>query len=220
MTFSAPSLNFGLEQIGLKSSPQTVTVTNVSSHSATFTSIASSGDYTQTNTCPSTLNAGQNCTITVTFTPSAAGTRNGNVTLKDNDPGSPIQVITLTGTGEKLSLGFTPASLNLGSVAVGSSSSQSASLVNDGANPVNITRIAISPAGGTFTQTNACPATLNVQQTCSFQITLTPPDVSLTLQLGRSRTVITATLPFSFPIVAFLSALTQLPHTLARPRAA
>jgi hypothetical protein len=52
MTFSANSLNFGFLQIGLKSSPQTVTVTNVSSHSAMFTSIASSGDFTQTNNCP------------------------------------------------------------------------------------------------------------------------------------------------------------------------
>ena len=179
LTFSASSLNFGLLQIGLTSASQTVTVTNVSSHPATFTSIASSGDYAQSNTCPPTtpLDPGLNCTITITFSPTKAGTRNGAVTLKDNDPGSPTQTIALTGTGETLSLGFTPASLNLGSVPVGSTSTQSATLTNDGSAPVNITGMAVSPADGTFTQTNNCPGTLAVQQTCTFQIVFTPPDV-------------------------------------------
>ena len=177
LTFSASSLNFGLLQIGLSSPSQTVTVSNVSSHSVTFASIASSGDYSQSNTCPTTMTAGQNCTITVTFTPTATGTRKAAVTLKDNSPGSPTQTISLTGTGETLALGFSPASLNLGSVAVGSSLAQSVTLTNDGAAAVNLTGIAISPANGTFTQTNNCPATLGVQQTCTFQIVFTPPDV-------------------------------------------
>jgi len=177
MSFSASSLNFGFLEVGLTSGSQTVTVTNVSSHSATFTSIASSGDFAQGSTCPSTLEPAQNCTITVSFTPSAAGTRNGAVTLQDNDPGSPKQTIALSGVGETLALGFGPASLNLGSVLVGLSSTQSATLINDGASPVNITGIAIAPANRTFTQTNDCPATLNVQQTCAFQIVFTPPDV-------------------------------------------
>jgi N-acetylneuraminic acid mutarotase len=177
LTFSASSLNFGLLQIGLSSPSQTVTVTNVSSHSVTFTSIASSGDYSQTNTCPASITAGQNCAITITFTPTAAGTRNGAVTLKDNSPGSPTQTISLTGTGETLALGFTPASLNFGSIAVGASATLSATLTNDGASSVNITGIAISPADSTYTQINNCPATLGVQQTCTLQITFTPPDV-------------------------------------------
>jgi N-acetylneuraminic acid mutarotase len=177
LTFSASSLNFGLLQIGLSSPSQTVTVTNVSSHSVKISSIASSGQFSQTHTCPTTLASGQNCTITVTFTPTGAGTQNNAVTLKDNCPGSPIQTIALTGTGETLALGFTPGALNLGSVAVGSSISQSATLTNDGAAPVSITGASISPADGTFTQTNNCPATLNVQQTCTFQVTFTPPDV-------------------------------------------
>jgi len=177
LTFSASSLNFGLLQIGLTSPSQTVTVTNVGGHPVDFTSIASSGDYAQTHTCPTTMTAGTSCTITITFTPAKTGTRSGAVILKDNSPGSPTQTITLSGTGEAGALGFTAASLNFGTVLVGSSSTQSATLTNDGAAPVNITGVAISPADGTFTQTNDCPATVNVQQTCTFQITFTPPDV-------------------------------------------
>jgi hypothetical protein len=172
LTFSASSLNFGLLQIGLTSPSQTVTVTNVSSHSVTFTSIARSGDFSESNTCPTTtpLGPGLNCTISITFSPTAAGTRNGAVTLKDNSPGSPSQTIALTGTGETGALGFTPASINFGSVFVG---------------------FTMSPNDGTFTQTNNCPGTLNVQQTCTFQIVFTPPDVftyNATLLVTNSAT--------------------------------
>jgi hypothetical protein len=177
VTLSAYSLDFGLLKIGLTSQPQIVTVTNASNHSSTFSGITSSGDYSQSNDCPGTLNAGQQCTITITFKPTKAGVRPGAVTLKDNDPGSPAQTVSLTGTGESLALGFTPASLNLGTVAVGGSSTQSATLVNDGSASVTITGIAVSPANGTFTQTNNCPATLAVQQSCMVQVVFTPPDV-------------------------------------------
>jgi hypothetical protein len=199
LTFSASSLNFGLLQIGLTSPPQTVTVTNVSNHSVKFSSIATTGEFSQTHTCPTTLASGQNCTVTVTFKPTVAGTQNNAVTLKDNCPGSPKQTIALTGTGETLALGFTPGSLNLGSVAVGSSITQTATLTNDGAAPVNLTGYSISPADGTFTQTNNCPATLNVQQTCTFQVTFTPPDVftyNATLSVTNSAGA-AATLPLT-----------------------
>jgi centrosomal CEP192-like protein/galactose oxidase-like protein/Kelch motif protein len=177
LTFSASSLNFGLLQIGLTSPPQTVTVTNVSNRSVKFSGIAATGEFSQSHTCPTTLASGQNCTITVIFTPTVAGTQNSAVTLKDNCSGSPKQTIALAGTGETLALGFTPATLNLGSVLVGSSATQSATLTNDSSAAVNITGASISPANSTFAQTNNCPATLNVQQSCTFQITFMPPDV-------------------------------------------
>ncbi len=179
MTFSASSLNFGVLEVGLTSVPQSVTVTNVSGHAATFSSIATSGDFVQTNSCPTTLNAGQNCSITVNFKPKAAGARTGTVTLKDNDPGSPTQTITLAGTGETVALGFTPASLNFGSVQAGSSIMQSATLTNDGAAPVKITGITISGvARRDFHETNNCPATLNVQESCTVQVVFSPADVA------------------------------------------
>ncbi len=177
LTFSSASVNFGYLQIGLTSPSQTVTVTNVSSHTVAFSSIASRGDYAQTNTCTPSLASGHNCTITITFAPVAAGTRKGAVTLSDDSPGSPTQTIALAGVGETLALGFDPASLNFGSIAVGSTSTLSATLINDGASSVNISGIVISPTNKTYTQTNDCPGALAVQQSCTFQITFKPPDV-------------------------------------------
>jgi hypothetical protein len=178
-TLSAGSLNFGIVELGLKSAPQAVTVTNVSSHPVTFTSIASSGDFSQSNTCPitpATLNTGQSCTITVTFGPTAAGTRNGAVTLTDNDPGSPTQTIALTGIGAANAITFLPNSLNFPGQIPGNGSTMSTTLYNVGTAAVNITSIGISPANGTFTQTNNCPATLNSGTSCVIQVVFTPPD--------------------------------------------
>jgi len=61
----------------------------------TFTSIATSGDYSQTNTYPATLPPGQNCSITVTFTPTVTGPPNGAVTLADDSLASPTHTIAL-----------------------------------------------------------------------------------------------------------------------------
>jgi hypothetical protein len=52
----------------------------------------------------------------------------------------------------------------------------SITVYNDGAAPINLTAIAISPANGTFTQTNNCPATLNPNTTCVVQVVFSPPD--------------------------------------------
>jgi hypothetical protein len=178
LSFSAVSLNFGFLQIGLTSPMQTITVNNVSSHAVAFTGIAATGDYAQSNTCPASLGAGQNCTISISFAPLQAGIRTGAVTLTDNSPGSPKQTIALTGTGEALALGFSPGSINFGSVAVGSSLPVSATLINDGAAAVTITGVSVTPGGKTYTQTNTCPAVLGAQQSCSFTVLFTPPDVA------------------------------------------
>ena len=58
----------------------------------------------------------------------------------------------------------------------GTSSTMSITLYNDGTAAVNIKTISISPADGTFTQTNSCPATLIPNTNCIIQVTFTPPD--------------------------------------------
>jgi hypothetical protein len=55
------------------------------------------GDYAQTNTCGSSVLAGASCTISVTFTPTAKGTRRSAVAITDNAGNG--QTIKLTGTG-------------------------------------------------------------------------------------------------------------------------
>ena len=176
LAISPRSLDFGLLEVGLSSASQSITVTNVSKGPVTFTGIAPDGDYAQGNNCPATLDPGQSCTVGVTFSPTAAGTRPGSVMLSDNSVGSPEQTIALTGTGEPGALSLTPSSLTFPATVPGTSSApKSATLYNDSAAVVDITVIAISPSG-TFSQTNNCPGTLNPGQSCTFQVAFTPHD--------------------------------------------
>ena len=100
---SPTSLNFGTVNVGQSSSPQTVTMTNIGSAKVSITSIMITGadpaDFSDTNTCGNSLKSGSSCTVTVTFEPTATGTRTASVSVADSSGGSP-QTVALTGTGD------------------------------------------------------------------------------------------------------------------------
>jgi len=58
------------------------------------------GDFAQTNTCGASLAALESCTIKVTSKPTVAGTRTGNLQLRDNANNNP-QLVTLSGKGSR-----------------------------------------------------------------------------------------------------------------------
>jgi len=99
VSLSPTSLSFDSVGVG-SSSTLPVTLTNSGNATLNITGIninAGSSNYSQTNTCGSSLAAGANCMISVTFTPSQSGTLNGTPSVADNATGSP-QTVTLTGT--------------------------------------------------------------------------------------------------------------------------
>jgi phospholipase C len=95
------SLTFGPQTVGTTSPSQTFTVTNVGTVNLTFSGIAATGDFAETNNCLGGVTPGSSCTVTVTFTPTQTGARTGGINLSDNDGSitSP-QTVTLTGTGQ------------------------------------------------------------------------------------------------------------------------
>jgi Abnormal spindle-like microcephaly-assoc'd, ASPM-SPD-2-Hydin/Beta-propeller repeat len=97
VSLSSSSIDFGQVVVGTAST-QTVTLTNPAQSPVDISSIQAGGDYSETNTCGSVVNPGASCTISISFTPSAAGTSVETVTITDTGLGSP-QSITLTGTG-------------------------------------------------------------------------------------------------------------------------
>src|SRR5947199_391398 len=112
------SLGFGNQPLATTSTPMTVTLTNTGTAALTINSFAASGDFAATSTgasscptSPATLSAGANCTINVTFTPTASGARTGTLSLTDNAGGSP-QMITLSGNGTAPGVGLAPTSLD------------------------------------------------------------------------------------------------------------
>ena len=101
-SLSPSSLTFGNEPVDTTSSSQTVTLNNTGSAALSITSIAFTGadpaDFTENNTCGSSVAAGGTCTIAISFTPSASGARTASLTITDNASGSP-QSVALSGTG-------------------------------------------------------------------------------------------------------------------------
>jgi hypothetical protein len=97
VAFSASSLTFGDEEEGSTSEPLLITLTNTGTAPLTITSIAASANFTETNTCGTTLAVGANCAINVTLAPSTTGSVSGTITFTDNAAGSP-QTVSLKGT--------------------------------------------------------------------------------------------------------------------------
>lgn len=96
-------LTFAAQKVGTQSAPQNVTLTNQGSTALSITKTYIDGsnykDFSDTSTCPSSLNAGASCTFTVTFAPLKTGTRRATLYVFDTGGGSP-QTVPLTGTGD------------------------------------------------------------------------------------------------------------------------
>jgi hypothetical protein len=98
VTWSATSLTFATQLVGTTSPAQSVTLSNYGTATLSIAGIAATTNFDETDTCGSSLASAANCTINITFTPSASGTRTGTLSVTDNAPGSP-QTISLSGTG-------------------------------------------------------------------------------------------------------------------------
>jgi hypothetical protein len=171
VTLSSSNLAFGNQQINTTSTAQTVTLTNTGTAALNLTSIAASTKYAQTNTCGSSVAAGANCTISVTFTPTATGSRPGTITITDNATGSP-QTVNLTGTGVAPSASFLPTSLAFGNQNVNTTSAaQTVTLTNGGTATLNVTSIAASTK---YAQTNTCGSSVAAGANCTISVTFTP----------------------------------------------
>jgi trimeric autotransporter adhesin len=101
-TLTPSSLTFGTQAVTTTSTAQVVTVTNKGKETLNISSIiftgANNGDFSQTTTCGPTVLPGANCTISVTFMPTAGGSRTASLTLNDSAGDSP-QSINLFATG-------------------------------------------------------------------------------------------------------------------------
>jgi hypothetical protein len=174
--FTPASLSFGDVAIGV-SAAKAITLTNIGTTALSITTITITGtnaaDFVQTHTCGASLAAGAKCTFSITFTPSVIGTRSASLSVTDSAAGSP-QLIPLTGVGTTAKLA--PASLNFGSVAVGTTSAAKIiTLTNIGTTALTITGIAITgAAAGDFSQTHTCGASLGVGASCTINVQFKP----------------------------------------------
>ncbi|HWD79203.1 MAG TPA: discoidin domain-containing protein [Kribbella sp.] len=170
LSISPAALSFGSVATGTSSAAQTVTVTNSGTAAAPVSSVAVSGDFTQTNNCGSSIAAGASCTVNVTFTPTAAGSRTGNLTINASGV---VNTVPLSGTGVAPGpiLTANPGSLPFPDTSVGSASSgQTVTVTNSGTSSASVSGVAST---GDFSQTNNC-GTLAVGASCTVTVTFRP----------------------------------------------
>lgn len=170
------NLNFSNQDLNTSSATQTITVKNTGSAGLTISSIKVTGDFAETDNCAAGVAAAASCAISVSFTPTVAGSRTGSVTISDNATPA-TQTVTLSGTGASApTVTVAPTSLNtFSSQPVGTTSSaQTVTVTNSGTANLTITSIA---ATGAFRETNTCPASLAPQANCVISVVFAPTGV-------------------------------------------
>src|SRR5262249_42006537 len=131
-SFTPASILFATTQFlpapAATSAASTVTFSNGGSAAMTITNIylagLNPGDFARAGgTCPTafpaTLGVGASCTVTVTFKPTALGSRQANLSFTNNAANTTDQSILLTGTGVDNTnpiISVSPTSKNFGTV--------------------------------------------------------------------------------------------------------
>ena len=180
------ALTFGSQAVGTTSAGQTVTVSNNGNFPLFFSSIVTSGDFAGATLaqCPSIGEEAAPCVFSITFKPTATGTRTGAITFTDTGTGSP-QTVTLTGTGTPgtATVTVTPSSLAFGTQALTTSSAPlSVTVTNTSTGPVNFTGFTVSgEEAGDFavplpSSSAGCSATgtLAAGASCMIHVVFTP----------------------------------------------
>ncbi len=174
-TLSPGSLDFGTQGFGVRSSPQTLTLTNTGGIALQPGNVTISGDFAETDTCASaTIHTGESCAIQVTFTPSKAGARSGQLSVSANIPAGTLSV-SLSGTGDTPGVvNLTPTAIDFGQVKVGAASNPlSITAENSGQTPVAISSVAVT--GPFLLAANSCGTTSFAGNSdCQIQVEFAP----------------------------------------------
>lgn len=175
-TPSPTSIAFGNQPTGTTSGAQTVVLTNNGPNALTITSTASSpSQFGQTNTCSGSIAAGATCSIQVTFSPTAATSYSGTLTLTNSASNSP-QTVSLSGTGTTAApaVGLSPTSLSFGNIATGANSILPITLTNTGSASLTVGAVAASGAPFTISSQTCTGSPIAASGTCTINAKFLP----------------------------------------------
>jgi hypothetical protein len=182
LSVSATSLAFGTVTLNSVST-RTITLQSTGTGSVTVSAltVAGTGFAVAGPALPLKLYPGQSASVQVSFDPRVAGADTGGVSIVSNAAGGSTITVSLSGTGSGTSanpvLTLSTASLNFGSVAVGSPVTQSVTLTSTGGSAVTVSAASLTGATG-FTISGATfPVTLNPTIAIKVQVQFDPTAV-------------------------------------------
>jgi hypothetical protein len=176
---SPSSLTFTEQQVGVASSPQTLTVTNTGGAALAnvgfqITGASAASFAIGTTTCGVTLAGAGSCTVQLIFTPASAGGSTASLAISSSTSGVKAISVPLIGTGQTpAGLNVSPSQLVFPIVAPGqSSASQTVTLTNtSGSAATSLTLTATTPFS--LVQ-NTCGTTLAAGASCSTGVVFSP----------------------------------------------
>jgi hypothetical protein len=176
VTLTPATLAFPNVQLNTASAPQVVTVKNTGAAALNTTNICVSGtvsgDFSQVNTCSSSIPVGSTCTITVTLTPTSLINQTGSVSITDN-AATTLQSVPLTGNAVFAAVFISSTSLTFASQKVGTTSAaQNITLENYGNFPLSIKGVVVS--SDYLVASNSCGSSLGVGLKCTIGIEFKP----------------------------------------------
>ena len=168
LSLSTSSVPFAPQTVG-SSSTQTLTITNSGNTGSALTLGGLSAPFSLTTGCGSTLSPGASCTATLSFAPTEAIAYSQALTVTGS---TDILNVTLSGTGEGPQSTSLPATVAVGSSAVGvASHAIGVTLTNTGASVLSVgNAVTTSP----FSASSSCPANLAVGASCTINVSVTP----------------------------------------------
>lgn len=174
-SISPTTITFPSTSLGVTSAAMTAVITNGSAQQIDLStgSLTDSTDFTETDSCNGAVPSGQSCTVTFTFKPQSTGTLTSTYQISQtNGTSDPLQV-ALTGTATASPVQLSPATISFGTVAVGATSTQTATLTNSASSPYTIGGVSVAGTGFTITQSQ-CGSSLAAQTSCQITLALTP----------------------------------------------
>jgi uncharacterized repeat protein (TIGR03803 family) len=171
-TLTPTSATYAQQASGTTSAAKMFTLTNNQTVALSGITVSTTGDYSvSATTCGTSLAAKGKCTISVTFTPTATGSRTGQLSVSDSGSNSP-QTSSLTGTGV-VPATLTPVSATYGSLAEGTTSGAKTFTLANG-QTIALTSIAISTTGDFAVSATTCATSLAAKEKCTISVTFTP----------------------------------------------
>lgn len=184
---SATTLSFASQNVNTTSAAQTVTLTNAASATGALNlsaiSTTSGSDFTVSGgTCTATtsLAAGASCTVGVVFRPTAAGTRNGTLTIAHNGANGRSDV-SLSGTGVSQSpaVSLSPTTLTFSSAVATASSPLRVTVSNTGTGTLTLSSLTLGGSQASdfrLAGSSTCAANGSVAggSSCVIDVVFTP----------------------------------------------
>jgi hypothetical protein len=206
------SLAFGDQAVGTTSASRTVTVTNSGNAVLAVTGLTIAGsDFTvASDTClGKAVASGASCTVDVTFTPQAGGSRSSSLQIADNASGSP-QTVSLSGNGvAPTTITLSATSVDFGNTRAGATATKTVTVTNTGTNALQVSPAIATGFGPTANVTGMNAGDFGVQSTTCNSSVAAGGTCTVTLAFKPTATGARSA---SF---AFTSNATGSPHSVA-----